>query len=448
MRTKACFATAGTAFLWITTGPAICASPSTAQHLAPWLDVPAAWSRKVENGVVAVAPDDLPPGASLLLLVEPPSKSNESLADAYARALRDLGPWRPVGEPVEQRFDNGWVFRMGVGVATLEGKNYTAQTAVAHSGDLRVRFWALADSDDTFNRYKNAVGTAIASAQDISHPPAIATAPSGSPVKAAALKTHKPDTAFGKGISGVYVGIERGLSASAGVGSGPQQVFNPSTGRYETSNTGTAPAVQTQISDYAEVDVFYSDGTYRRRLPVRGLASDPNWERRQQKDLWGTWQRQGNKVIVHRGSYTTRYTIESDNMLISDRGRPWVKLALSSGARLDGTFARDDYRSADAPRITLRPDGTYQEQRNFLRMVGSPWHLLEPDADAMIGRWNDAQFERAMSASGGKYSFDNFTLTLRANDGRIWQINAYVPPGEGLPKPKHLVINGRALVRD
>ncbi|MCR4347789.1 MAG: hypothetical protein NUV55_11400 [Sulfuricaulis sp.] len=417
-------------------------------ELTPWLDVPAAWSRTVENDVVAVSPDDLPLGAQLLLLVEPATKSHESLAVAYAQALRDLGPWRAVGEPVEQRFDNGWVFRMGVGVATLEGKNYTAQTAVAHSGDLRVRFWALADLDDTFNRYKNAVGTAIASAQDISHPPAIATAPSGSPVKAAALKTHKPDTAFGKGISGVYVGIERGLSASAGVGSGPQQVFNQSTGRYETSNTGTAPAVQTQISDYAEVDVFYPDGTYRRRLPVRGLASDPNWERRQQKDLWGTWQRNGNKIIVRRGAYTTSYTVENDNTLISDRGRPWARIAPSSGKRLDGMYARADYRDAVAPRLVLRADGSYEDRGDFLRMIGSATNLVAPDGDAMLARWSDAEARRALAGDSGTYTYENFTLTLRDRDGRVWQLNAYVPPGEALPRPRRLVINGRALVRD
>jgi hypothetical protein len=50
-----------------------------------------------------------------------------------------------------------------------------------------------------------------------------------------------------------------------------------------------------------------------------------------------------------------------------------------------------------------------------------PAHLVEPDADAMVGR---------------------------ATDGRIWQINAYVPVGEAPPKPRRLVINGRALIRD
>ena len=36
---------------------------------------------------------------------------------------------------------------------------------------------------------------------------------------------------------------------------------------------------------------------------------------------------------------------------------------------------------------------------------------------------------------------------LHDRDGRIWQINAYVPPGESATKPARLVINCRALVR-
>jgi len=53
-----------------------------------------------------------------------------------------------------------------------------------------------------------------------------------------------------------------------------------------------------------------------------------------------------------------------------------------------------------------------------------------------------------MAASSGTYSFDNFTLTLRASEGRIWQINAYVPEGEAAPRPRRLVMNGRVLVRN
>jgi hypothetical protein len=202
-----------------------------------------------------------------------------------------------------------------------------------------------------------------------------------------------------------------------------------------------------QIGDYLEVDVFYPDGTYRRRLPIRGLMSDFGWERKQQPILWGTWERKGNQVIARRGNYSPTYSIEGET-LVSERGRAWAKLPMHTAMRLEGTYAREDLRRPDAPRLTLRADGTYQERNTFLRMVGSPWHLVVPDADAMVGRATDAQIERVMAASSGTYSFDNFTLTLRAADGRIWQINAYVPAGEAAPRPRRLVINGRVLARD
>jgi len=404
----------------------------------PWLDVPANWPRTVQQGVVAVSPNDLAPGAQLVLMVEPPKKSHEPLAAAYEQALRDLGPWRPVGSPAEQRFDNGWVFRLGVGVATLEGRTYTAETAVARRGDLRVRFWVLADSDATFNRYKAATTNAIASAQDITHPPARAAAP-----PPASVQSEKLDPRFGKGVSGVYVGLERGLSLSAGAGPGMRQTYNSSTGRYETSS-GAVSQLQTHISDYTEVDVFFPDGSYRRKLPVRGLSSSElSWERSQR----GTWQRQGKKIVIRRGSYTTTYTIENDHTLISDRGRPWTK-TVSPRARIEGVYARADYRDAGAPRLVLRADGSYEDRGGFLHMIGTAWNLVVPDGDAMISRANEAQANRLLGPGSGTYTAEDFTLTLRDRDGRVWRFNIYLPPGARLPGAQRLVVNGRALMRD
>ena len=427
------------------------AGADNAGRLVPWLDVPASWSRVVENGIVSLMPNDLPPGRTLLLMVEPETASSDSPNAAYDKAVRDLGPWEPIGTPDTQK-SGGWTFRQGVGVVTLNGVEYIGHTIVARHAGRMVRQWALADSDATYNRYKSAIGTALSSVQDITQAPAAAPATPPQPAQQVARATPTTDAGklpagFGKGLSGVYVGVERGLSASASVGAGTQQVFNPSTGQYETSATGTAPQPGAQIGDYLEVDVFYPDGTYRRRLPIRGLMSDLNWERTQIKNLWGTWRQEGNQIVVQRGNYTARYTVDGE-ALTSGRGNIWVKLPLHTNLRLDGTWARADFRDADAPRLTLRADGTYREHDRFLRMVGSAWHLVEPDADAMIGHWNDNQFLAAMSPSAGTYSFDNFTLTLRASDGRIWQINAYVPAGESAPRPKRLVINGRVLVRD
>ena len=416
-----------------------------AQDLVAWLDVPASWARGVENGVVAVVPDDLRAGESLLLLVEPISTSNETLASDYARALTDLAPWTPVGDPVEQTFDSGWVFRIGVGVVELSGSKYTAQTAVARHGDDLVRFWALADSDDTFNRYKAAIGTAISSVQDLTLGTAAADAPPAATV--APVSTTPLDTAFGQGISGVYVGLERGLSASAGFGQGPQQTYNQSTGQFETSTSGVAPGVQTSIADYAEVDVLFADGSYRRRMPDRGLASDLAWDRQNRRPLWGTWSRQGDLITTNRSGYKTTYRING-NELISERDRTWVKLTLPQQARIDGSFARADYRDAGAPRLVLYADGRYEDRGGFLRMVGSASNLVAPDGNTLVSRWTEAEAQRALAGGGGSYTFETFTLTLNDRDGRIWQIGVYIPPGENIAQPRQLVINGYSLIKD
>jgi len=409
--------------------------PAHAQDLTPWLDVPTSWARTVQQGVVAVSPDDLSPGAQLILMVEPPKKAHEPLAAAYEQALRDLGPWRPVDRPAEQRFDNGWVFRLGVGVTVLEGRTYTAETAVARRGDLQVRFWVLADSDATFNRYKAATSNAIASAQDITRPPAQAAAP------AAPVQNVKLDARFGKGISGVYVGLERGLRLSASSGPGMRQTYNASTGRYETS-PGAVSQLNTNISDYTEIDVFFPDGRYRRSLPARGLPTELSFERQE-----GIWQRQGNKIVVRRGTYTTSYTVKDDHTLISDRGRPWTKVASPHG-RIEGVYAHQNRREADAPRLVLRADGSYEDRGGFLNLMGTAWNLVVPDSDQIFKRSSKAQVRRIFGPGSGTYTVQDYALTLRDRDGRVWQFSIYLPPGEAGKRPRRMVINEREVVRE
>jgi hypothetical protein len=392
------------------------AQQSSAQNAAPWLDIPASWSRIIKGNVLVLVPGDLPPGAVLMFMIEPPAPHKQSLDGAYQKALSDLGPWKPVGQVQEQPANNDWRFRFGVGVTQLEGVTYTALTAVALRRDLLARFWILADSDATYNRYQPIVLNAISSVQDIKNASAAASAPTP-----AARTTAKLDPAFGKGISGVYVGIVRSVRASA--------------------------AVQTYIDDYEEIDVFFPDGTYRRRLPIRGLNGNLGWERQQQLPLWGTWLQQGSSVVVRRGNYQVRYTLQGQQ-LIDDRGRAWYKVKPPTAQRIDGVFARADYRDADAPRLILRADGSYEDRGNFMNMVSSSGNLVEPDGDTMLARLNESAYKKLRQSSIGTYSYENFSLTLYAQDGRIWQVNTFVPSSESFPYVKKMVINSYKLQRD
>lgn len=423
------------------------AQPDAGQQL-PWLELPAGWSSRIENGVVMAMPDDLSYGAAMLVVV-PPSSSTAPLQDAYTQTTAELGDWTPLGDPVEQTLDTGWVFLLGNGVVRWEGQTTTALVAVGRKGESLVRFWMVADSDATYNHYQPEVAQAIASVQDASLPVATPPAsgpPSAVPPRPEAELAFRPDPAFREGISGVYLGLERGARASAGAG-GMELVLDLATNFLGVGASPGSPQLQTSIQDFLEVDIFLPDGSYRRRLPIRGMASDLVWDRSRQPILWGTWQREGDRVVIRRGSYTTSYVVQGDRLL-SERERPWRKLPAMSNLRLEGSFARSDFGDSGAPRLVLHADGSYEDRGAFLNMVGSSWHLVVPDGDALSSGWSDAEARRFLGGGSGTYTLDSYTLTLDDRDGRVWQINAYVPPTETPPRIRHLVVNGYQLVAD
>ncbi|MEZ4416451.1 MAG: hypothetical protein R3E10_11960 [Gemmatimonadota bacterium] len=441
--------------------------------LAPWLDVPVTWIRSGTPERVEVVPADLARGRTFRLTVLPPIRSEETIAAAYERTIGELGEWRPVFPPSDQGFGNGWQFRYGVGVLRSGGETYTALVAVAGNAGWVARFWAIADSDDTYNQYQGAMMTGVSSVQDLSvsdgprqgpDVPLIATdapaqEPGGATPPASGPRTTPGPTRttglvliapgygeFGKGITGAYLGLERGLRASAGSG-GMELLLDLTNNFLSVGADPGAPQLQTSLEDYPEVDLFLPDHRYRRGLPIRGLRSDLEWDQSQQPSRWGRWDLEGGRVVTRRGSYVTSYGV-GEGVLLSERDRPWRRMPPEAELRLEGTFARADFRDADAPRLILREDGTYEDRGGFLRMVGSPWHLVVPDGDAMMGQWSEAEAARARGPGRGTYAFSYFTLTLQDVDGRVWQINAYVPPTETLPRARYLVVNGRLLMRD
>jgi len=125
-----------------------------------------------------------------------------------------------------------------------------------------------------------------------------------------------------------------------------------------------------------------------------------------------------------------------------------VKLPLPQNERIDGSFARADYRDAGAPRLVLYADGRYEDRGGFLRMVGSASNLVVPDGHTLVSRWTDAEAQQALAGGSGSYTFEAFTLTMNDRDGRVWQIGFYIPPGENIAAPLQLVIGSYLLMRD
>jgi hypothetical protein len=450
MRNLSC-ATIATVVLLLVPQPELSAQQAGTAQSAAWLDVPASWVRSLENGRVLLVPGDLRRGTSLRFWVEPPTVSSEPLDAAYQRTIAEIGTWRPIREPVDQVFESGWQFRFGNGVVETGGQRFTALVAVARRNDRVARFWVLASDDDTYNSHSPALMTGISSVQDTDPRPAVASPGSAkergaAPPAQTAVAVTAIDPAFGEGVTGAYLGLERGLRASAGAG-GQELILDLATNFLSIGSAPGSPQLRTTVQDYPEVDVFFPDGSYRRGLPVRGLAADLGWDRARRPGAWGTWKVEGGRIVTQRSDYTASYGIDGDR-LVSERDRPWRKLPPLTDTRIDGTFARADYRDPAAPRLVLRADGTYEERGNFLHMVGSAWNLVIPDGEAMVSQWTDAQADRAMSAGSGTYTLDRYTLTFRDRNGRVWQFNACIPPTATVAGTGYLVMNGYTLRRD
>lgn len=419
---------------------------------ADWLEVPSGWTRQEAEGNLAFTPGDLPAGRSYLFLVAPPGEAGEDLDAAYRDAITQFGPWTPVGAPVDQAFEGGWRFRFGVGVVQLEGNRYTALTAVAVQGKRGAGFWVLADSDDTYNRYATQAMTAISSVQDSDRAPPPASSGKGAPAPAPAPggggRPAPPGlrpVAFGEGTAGVYLGLERGLRASAGAGD-QELVLDLVSGHLSAGSAPGSPQVRTSLQDTLEIDVLLPDGRYRRGLPKRGLATDLAWDQRIFKVSWGTWKQTGDTVELVRGSYRTQSRVQGD-ALVSHRDRPWRKLT-RQGARLAGSFTRIEVRGPEAPRLLLAADGSYQDRGGFLRMVGSMWNMVVPDGDRGMEGWPQARVDQAMGPGSGSYTLDGFTMSFHDRDGRRWSFGAYLPPGQEAGKERFLVLGGYTLAKE
>ena len=116
--------------------------------------------------LVVAVPGSTPGGTTLLLVVEPVRVVVSGSIDAdYERAVSDAGSWSPSGTPMRRKVAGAWSALVGRGVIGVGGIAYPALTAVARRNALRARFWVLADSEDTRERYEPAALAAISSVE-------------------------------------------------------------------------------------------------------------------------------------------------------------------------------------------------------------------------------------------------------------------------------------------
>lgn len=164
--------------------------------------------------------------------------------------------------------------------------------------------------------------------------------------------------------------------------------------------------------------VFFADGTYRYGLPPRGLPSAP--DQAEVPSRWGTWTEADGVVEVTRdGTVESRLVRSGDTLVDADRGVEWTPVTgFPAGFRLDGTYARADFRDPGAPRISLASDGRFVTTGSFASMVGGLLNVVGPRTDL------------SLAAGGGSYLIAPFQLALAFVDGRELDFALLRAPGD------------------
>jgi len=131
---------------------------------AAWLELPRGWTRGQVNDLVIAVPGATPGGTTLLLVVEPVRVvASGSIEDDLARAAAAPGLWSPGGSPPWRETSDGWTHLVASGELALASTVCPSLVGVARRNALRARFWAVADSVDTRERFRSAVLDAVAS---------------------------------------------------------------------------------------------------------------------------------------------------------------------------------------------------------------------------------------------------------------------------------------------
>ena len=178
--------------------------------------------------------------------------------------------------------------------------------------------------------------------------------------------------------------------------------------------------------------VFFTDGSYRYGLPPRGLPSAP--DRAEIPSRWGTWTEADGVVEVTRGGVVESHLARTNDALVdTDHGVEWTTVTgFPAGTRLDGSFARADFRDPGAPRIALSSDGRFVTTGSFATMVGSLMRVVGPITDA------------SLTEGSGTYTIAPFQLALAFDDGRELHFALLPAPGE----PTGLQVGESVLARD
>jgi hypothetical protein len=245
-------------------------------------------------------------------------------------------------------------------------------------------------------------------------PAAATAAKSATPVAASAGTFKTSDVPRGKGIAGLWMGVEMPMGAARASG----------------------------MRIYTRYISFYEDGVYDegQGLPKAGYAGFSRELARSDTlhgDYWGTWSLSGAQGEAHRRVVTKPIAfklIRADE--IEFGGTHFYRVASVDGLRLDGSWTT----SSDPKDPALREPGTH------------PVISFQPDGrfrdDGIWAQLGDNPDERGRAPGSGSYEIRDYTVLLRYDGGNTAtaSLTMFIK-GKAQPSPDSLYLHHYQLNR-
>jgi hypothetical protein len=270
----------------------------------------------------------------------------------------------------------GWAPTVGVGVGQIEDVRLEV-LMVVHSGyGLKITFLAI-QTDDSCIPLLDPPVTSLRVKK-----------PAGSPGAPAPATPSRP-AANQHPLVGVWVGVggRRSLAPLAG-------------GGLEFST----------VRDVKRI-AFLADGRFCNILPDVGLAGlNLAQEAARNPYYWGVWEMSGNRgtINLHGGGSPFPFTLQGGRIQYDDF--EFVKVPRVDNLRVQGTYSAErdpgewQSHTRAEPTITLTADGRFSD-------AGTMYWLKH-----VRGYTED---DSARHYGAGRYHFENYTLTLYYDDGRV-----------------------------
>jgi hypothetical protein len=230
----------------------------------------------------------------------------------------------------------------------------------------------------------------------------------------------------------------------------PSPLGSPGPNRLAGVWTATTHELQIGLSGLASTPsvselILFADGTALWGMPGEGLLGfDPIAHRTRSPKRWGTYQLKDKRLTITRGGEAKQYVVLPDGALENRymesgkerTGERFLPRPSLDGLLLDGEVWRKDHWPAPGntsgmgtlPGLTFSKDGRFRDEKLM-------WIVL-PEREGE----QKAAHETRVAPGVGRYRFEQWTLVLEYDDGRVNQVG-FIPTDQAHPT-KAAILNG------